>query len=144
MNSSNSSFDVDVVDYMKQILLAIVLVSIGVGCTTDSNCLEEEFTLVGKWGLIESCFDIGDGTKNCTDHNKESTYEFFADGTVQIDNESDRCISRYTLVESSMEFSSNDDGGCIDQSFFFTMIDACTITISPLCFEGCPQTYEKI
>jgi hypothetical protein len=126
-------------NYIAVIYLGLVLISSA--CTIDEECQDQEFSLLGKWGLVESCFDIGDGTKNCTGHNRESTYEFFEDGTVHIVNTNVNCISRYELEGTSLEVTSDAD--CLTQSFFFNMLDVCTITISPLCIEGCPHRYEK-
>lgn len=126
---------------MKLVSSCFMVLLCTISCTSDEACSDEEFSLIGKWGLVESCFDIGDGTQNCSDHNKEITYEFFEEGTVLIVNDLVNCQSRYELDGTFLEIS--DDTGCITQSFLFDEIDACTILISPLCIEGCPHRYEK-
>ncbi len=129
---------------MRYLLFLISCIILTTSCTSrEFGCEATQFDLVGKWGLIESCFDIGDGIQNCTDHNGELTYEFFADGTVMIFDRD--CVSNYVLEDLFIRFSSAaDNQDCIDASFFFGVIDACKATISPLCVDGCPHTYVKI
>jgi len=130
---------------MKTLFFAFVIVLVGSACTSPSECIDEsEFTLIGQWGLVESCFDIGDGTKICEDHNKESGYEYFDDGTVRIFNSDQNCLSEYEVMDNVISITNFDGGECLSQSFFFGVMDACSITISPFCFEGCPHRYERI
>ncbi len=130
---------------MKNLLCFIGWMILLSACgSSEFACDETEFNIIGRWGLIESCFDIGDGTQDCTDHNRDLTYEFFDNGTVMVFN-NEGCLSNYLLDDDDLTLSSIDrDMSCIDQPFFFSVVDACTVMISPWCIEGCPMTYVKI
>jgi len=129
---------------MKAMLIGFLVVITLFGCTEEGCGSDGDVTLIGKWGLVESCFDIGNGTRNCTDHNQEEWFEFFEDGTVRVNNENFNCISNYKVDGSILSLLSTDGEGCSEQSFFFELVDACNARISPMCIEGCPHTYVRV
>ena len=64
---------------MKNLIYLTMLLLLFMGCSKDNS--NEEEAIIGKWQIIESCYNVGDGTWGCTDIENGKTVRFNEDGT---------------------------------------------------------------
>ncbi len=131
---------------MRHLSLFFLVIAFALSsCSSEEvECQEFEFALIGEWGLIETCFDIGNGVQNCEDGDLRFRFNFIDEESVLFIDGNEECMALYRIEDGLISFSGTIDGACLDRSFFFSIIDQCTVTISPLCVEGCPHTYVKL
>ncbi len=111
---------------------------------SDFDCDTEEFTLTGKWKLVEFCMSPGDASCPVQYPDYEQIFEFGADSTFSFRGESIQCEGNYSIDGNWILLESNDEQNCINQRYYLNPIDACSLNINPPCIEACISLYERI
>lgn len=135
---------------MKVFNLILVLF---IGCLLFSSCQKNEdeipysSSIIGKWKLIATYADPGDGSGKFRDVNSNKILEF--DSTQVQTNTGSFCNTEsnvsYTLSE--IEYQGNIDkklkfGSC-DATYSYTIVNN-MLTIYFNCIEGCGERYKRI
>ena len=127
--------------------LAIIIISIfHLGACSDDDNLAVDVDLLGKWQLMETLADPGDGSGEFMPVISERTIEFFSDSTF-ISNGS-ICIMAITADnQSSGTFSIDnllvDDCATVGFGINYKLEGANLIIYYP-CIEGCGHKFTKI
>jgi len=113
----------------------------------DSNDVEPENDLVGKWKLIEVYSDPGDGSGTYNPVDSDKTIEFKNNG--RFVSNGNICQFEIQPIEGSKgSYSIDDNTLSPDDCDFNTGLpfefDGNKLIISYFCIEGCGEKYERV
>ncbi len=143
---------------MKKVIL-IVLTLFLVSCSShDNKILIENEVLLGKWKIIETLIDPGDGSGTFQPTESDRVIEFFNNGTVIINGELCYTSSEVGAQQSgtfkfisSHETDTNHDGeikpnNCENSvaKIYFDINSNNQLILWYPCIEGCGEKFEKI
>lgn len=116
--------------FFTLIILAIFFIS----CEkTDENT-----TLVGKWALVATLNDPGDGSGQWQTVSEDSDIELFADGSVKTHNFSD--FQTYRVIDSvRIEFTSADNA----RFNYRYRLQGRLLELNPPCIEPCGLRFKR-
>lgn len=141
---------------MKNLLLKLTIIGILFSCTNDdSNQNVINSQLFGKWKLVETLKDPGDGSGTFESIDSEKTIEFFSNGTFIINGplcglstsvgENTKGNVRHSNNSERYKLVANEE--CeMDNSFveYIILIEDSHLSIHyTACIEGCAQKYQK-
>ena len=142
---------------MKNLILILILTGILYSCNnSDDQQNVINPNLFGKWKLIETLNDPGDGSGIFESIDSEKTIEFFDDGTFSISgplcglSPSAGKITKGNVVTSMYSsdntLSANESCDLIEEGTeYIVTIEGAHIILSwTACIEGCYQKYEKL
>ena len=142
---------------MKNLFLILATIGIIYSCSNDDenqNVVDPQ--LIGKWKLIETFEDPGDGSGTYQSIESEKTIEFFNNGTFAISGSlCQLSTSAGEITMGNVRNSNYSDNNILvsneqcdpdNQSAEYRLsIDNSDLIISyTACFEGCAQKYQKL
>ncbi len=136
---------------MKKFILVFMSISILSACSDKDEEKNITNEVIGKWKLIETYADPGDGSGEYQGIDSEKTIEFFSNGTFVINGP--LCsLSTITGEETSGEFNLEENvlvsnEGCEYDEFSeyrFGLEESYLIISWTACIEGCAQKYERL
>ncbi len=142
---------------MKNLILILTLTGILCSCNnSDDQQNVINPNLFGKWKLIETLNDPGDGSGVFESIDSEKTIEFFDDGTFSLSgplcglSPSAGKITKgnvgSSMYTSDNTLSANESCDLIEEGteYVVTIEGAHLILSWSACIEGCYQKYEKL
>ncbi len=133
---------------MKKILSLALLVFM-ISCTKTEKQIElpsepSPTTVYGKWKLIETYSDPGDGSGNYEPTNSGKTFEFLVDGTL-LSNGEICSLSTDTGTASNSTFSISTQKINCPNNFNMTYeLENGKLLVRFPCIEGCTHKFERI
>ncbi len=142
---------------MKNLLLSSIIIGILLSCSNDDeskNVVNPQ--LIGKWKLIETFLDPGDGSGTYQSIESEKTIEFFNNGTFAISGslcKLSTSVGEITMgIVSESKYSdrniliSNEECDPDNSTAEYRLsIDNSDLIVSyTACIEGCGLKYQKL
>lgn len=119
---------------MKRVFTLIFSIIFFVSCEKS----EESSELPGKWKLVSTLSDPGDGSGKWQNASQHSDIEFFTDGSVKTHNLSE--FKRYKVVDSvNIEFTSPNDS----KINYRYSLNGRSLELNPPCIEACGLRFIK-
>lgn len=139
-----------------QSIIAVFLLLLAVSCKKDQASEENIDSIIGKWKLIETYADPGDGSGRWNTVKSNKTLEFKNNGQIKVDNgsfafglfpgekdESTYVLEPYTGVQT-MEAHRYILKIQKLEHHPMVMFENGKLKIEYFCIEGCGERYEKI
>lgn len=129
---------------LYQIPLMLFIISLLFSCDKDETNTNQ---LTGKWLLKKSYSDPGDGSGKYVDVPKNSNYTllFTSDGFVNGNTSffNLNLLKTYTVIDSNkIEFTFNEISSQSKVVYNY-QLKADTLTLNPLCIEGCGLKFTR-
>ena len=130
---------------MKTIFLNLLLLTITfVSCSKENNNETGENEIIGKWKLIQTYADPGDGSGNWMSVTENESYLliFYANNTFERNGSLNDCSGTYSIVNTVLTLNCNN----VESTYSYSIANKnLIIDGSPFyCDESCAEKFERI
>ena len=136
---------------MKKIIVPLLLLALLISCTTNDNTIPDSHEILGKWKLVETFEDPGDGSGVFEPVESNQVIEFFKNGKFETNGSScylgsqgDSSSSGHFNVSQNVIYFDGDCEFNNNPEVIFSIENSYLIIGWRSCIEGCYNKYEKL